>query len=619
MNTLLLAGLFIPLASFFVLMFFGSTLGRVLTGALATLAVLASFICFSSLLFQDIHPQLCNTLFNWFHVGSVQANFTICLDSLSLLMALIITGVGFLIHLYSNGYMDHDEHYSRYFACLNLFIFSMLLLVLAGDLAVLFVGWEGVGVVSYLLIGFWYEKPEAAKAAVKAFVVNRIGDLGFLIALIMTYQLFGTSNISDILAKAPLLGVGTTMVTILTLLYFVGAMGKSAQLPLQSWLPDAMAGPTPVSALIHAATMVTAGVYLIVRMHPLFLQAPTTLQVVGTIGALTALYAAIVAVKQTDLKKVLAYSTVSQLGLMFMACGAGAFYAAMFHLTTHAFIKALLFLSAGNVVHMLHGETEMSKMGGLSKVLPKTNWLFLLGVLALSGIPPFAAFFSKDLILEQEFHSGHKILFGLGLLASILTAFYLMRAYLLTFMGNLRSENEEVKEAPWIMIGPISILALGSILGGLLGYPYEGTPLLESFLQQIKLSPAEEMLDSGYVMTAETWVAVGGGLLGLFSAIYLYFQTNWLQRSSQWLKNAMYVDWFYSTVLVTPLKQFSSFIQSKVEPLFFEGSLDYSADKVLGLSGLVQKTQNSQVRSYAAWIVLGMGFIVVYLLIQGIK
>ncbi len=418
-------GLFMPLVGFLILMSTYACISRRLVSLVGCGTILISFICFCSLLANStasgVSP-LSVTLFEWIPVKGISADFTLHLDALSFVMTLVITGVGFLIHVYSIGYMEHEEDYARYFGFMNFFVFSMLTLVLAGNLVLLFVGWEGVGVASYLLIGYWYEKPVAAESATKAFVVNRIGDLGLLLGILLTYYLFGTSDMAEINQRAvSSFAVGAPIITVLTLLYFIGAVGKSAQLPLYTWLPDAMAGPTPVSALIHAATMVTAGVYLLVRLNPVFMLAPTTLEVVGVIGAVTSLFASICAVGQTDLKRVLAYSTVSQLGLMFLACGVGAFYAAMFHLTMHAFVKALLFLSAGNVVHMLHDVTEMDQMGGLSKALPKTRWLFLIGVLALAGIPPLAAFFSKDLILEQSYLVGFKTLFWIGLAASTMT------------------------------------------------------------------------------------------------------------------------------------------------------------------------------------------------------
>ena len=406
MAYLIWIGLFLPLTSFLFLMLVSNHISRLWTGIISNAAILIPFLCFAYTLFQYNHGSMepiRETLFTWIPIAPISADFSVHIDPLSLLMTMIITGVGFLIHVYSNGYMEHDEDYVRYFACLNFFIFAMLLLVLASNLLLLFVGWEGVGLASYLLIGYYYHRPAAAQAATKAFVVNRIGDFGLLVGLLLTIYLFHTTDITTVLARAnEQYPEGAPILVLLTLLYFVGAMGKSAQFPLHVWLPDAMEGPTPVSALIHAATMVTAGVYLVVRMHSMYLLAAPTMHFVGIIGGATALFASFCAMAQTDLKRVLAYSTVSQLGLMFLACGVAAFYAAIFHLMTHAFMKGLLFLAAGDVVHMMHGTTDMDKMGGLRKKFKVTHILFFIGVLSMSGIPPLAAFFSKDLILEKS-------------------------------------------------------------------------------------------------------------------------------------------------------------------------------------------------------------------------
>ncbi len=490
MELFIYPALLAPLLGFLALVTFSSSIGRKLCGLVACSTVFISCILFSCALFhleiQGSGPVEL-TVYQWIRIGKVNADCVLMVDSLSLLMTLIITGVGFLIHLFSCGYMDHEKDYARYFACLNFFVFMMLLLVLAGDLLLLFIGWEGVGLVSYLLIGFWYERPTAATAAVKAFVVNRIGDLGMLLGILLTFFLFGTSNISMICGMAKEhFAIGAPIITCLLLLYFFGATGKSAQLPLHTWLPDAMEGPTPVSTLIHAATMVTAGVYFIVRLHPLFNLSEVALNTIGIIGGVTALFAALSALAQKDLKRVLAYSTVSQLGYMFLACGSAAYYSAMFHLTMHAFVKALLFLTAGNVVHMMHGVTDMAKMGGLSRVFTKTHWMFLLGVLALAGLPPLATFFSKDLILENEYASGHILLFYIGLITALLTAVYL------TFMGSLSKENSTVKEAPKIMLFPICILALLTLGGGFLGFWESGIPPLKKLLAYIGIKPCEE-------------------------------------------------------------------------------------------------------------------------------
>lgn len=613
-------GLFLPLAGFLGLITFHRVVSRYWAGIIACATILFSFISFFTLLMHyldtGMQPEQW-TLFRFVPLKGIHADFTLNIDSLSLLMTLIITGIGFLIHVYSIGYMDDDEDFARYFAFLNFFVFSMLLLVLAGHLLVLFVGWEGVGAASYLLIGFWYTRPEAAKAATKAFVVNRIGDLGFLLGLLLTFYLFGTGDINEIINSAgQKFAEGAPIITILTLLYFIGATGKSAQLPLYTWLPDAMEGPTPVSALIHAATMVTAGVYLIVRLHPLFLLAPITMQVVGIVGGITSLFAALCAISQSDLKRVLAFSTVSQLGLMFLACGAGAFYSAMFHLTMHAFVKALLFLSAGNVVHMLHGTTEMAKMGGLAKIFTKTHWLFLIGALALAGVPPFAAFFSKDLILEQEFLAGYETLFYIGLAASILTGVYMIRAYCLTFLGPQHLTNDEAKhvhEAPFIMLIPVGILGFFAIIGGMLGYSFGDVPLLAGFLKEVGVTHIEEELHSGFVLTPETWIAISGSVLGVLITAFIYTRySDRLKAPIALFKNQFYVNELYDWIFVRPLKWISRVIASILEPKVFEGVIDGAAYTAQGVAKKLQLVQSGQIRSYIAWMVLGSVLLIAY-------
>ncbi len=619
MEYLIWIGLFLPLISSIGLMLTGYRLGRHLTGLVACTSIFLAFICFAVLSWQIAQgaPPLIVTLFQWIPLDPIRANFTLHFDSLSSLMTLIITGVGFLIHVYSIGYMDHEEDYARYFSFLNFFVFAMLLLVLAEHVLLLFVGWEGVGLASYLLIGFWYQRPSAARAATKAFVVNRIGDLGLLLGLLLTFYLFGTGDITEISARAEQeFAVGAPIITVLTLLYFVGSVGKSAQLPLHVWLPDAMEGPTPVSALIHAATMVTAGVYLVVRLHVLFLLAPYTLQLIGVVGGVTALFAALCAIGQNDLKRVLAYSTVSQLGLMFLACGVTAFYPAMFHLTTHAFMKALLFLSAGNVVHMMHGTTLMDKMGGLSKIFTKTHWLFLIGVLAMSGVPPLAAFFSKDLILEEEYQAGLYTLFYVGLIASILTAFYLTRAYYLTFMGPSHLDNKEfqsVHEAPNVMLTPVSVLALLSIIGGFLGFAVGDLSILEGFLQRSGVSVEDGEPYHNIHLTFETWLSIAGAFLGIGAALLLYSRySDRLGAPIEALRRAFYIDEIYNVLLVRPLRALGRFIDSILEPYLFDGSIQGLAYTTRGTAGWLQTMQSGQIRSYVAWMTLGAAFLIAY-------
>lgn len=599
---MLLLALLLPLIGFITLITI--PVSRKVAGYVASGLVLASFLLFAHLLYHDQIMEL--PLYTWSHLPGMKVDFSLHLDHLAMLMALIITGVGFLIHAYSLGYMDHEVDYQRYFACMNLFIFAMLLLVLAGDLVLLFIGWEGVGLASYLLIGFWYERPAAASAATKAFIMNRIGDAGLLVGLLLIFTLFGTSHIATIVNQGHL--ASGMVLVVLTFLLFVGAMGKSAQLPLSTWLPDAMEGPTPVSALIHAATMVTAGVYLVVRFYPLYLLAPWTLNVIGVIGAITALWAALSAMMQTDLKRVLAYSTVSQLGLMFVACGAGAFYSAMFHLTTHAFVKALLFLSAGSVIHMT-GTTDMNQMGGLKKSFPITHWLFLIGALALAGVPPLATFFSKDLIIEQEHLSGHTRLFIMAVIVSLLTAYYLMRAYILTFLGEAR---KEATEAPLVMRWPMGVLAALSLIGGFLGFTFTQQPLLENFLSDIQLTRAEDVLHSGFIVTPETGIAIAVALVGILSAFLL---RRFLTQSWEIVREAFYLDYLYENKLILPLKSVGRSIFEFLEPEIFEGSMRWVADSTSFTAMELQQFQSGQIRSYVAWMAFGAGLLLIYFML----
>lgn len=613
-------GLFMPLVGFLILLASSHKISRNLASIIGCTTIFISLLSFIGVVIAYTSSGASAqtyTLFHWIHFNQINADFSLHLDPLAMVMTLIITGVGFLIHVYSVGYTDHEEDYARYFACLNFFMFSMLLLVLAGQLLLLFVGWEGVGLASYLLIGFWYQRPEAAAAATKAFVVNRIGDLGLLLGLLLTIYLFGTTDMAQINEHAATaFGVGAPILTILTLLYFFGATGKSAQIPLHTWLPDAMAGPTPVSALIHAATMVTAGVYLVVRMNEVFVLAPFTMQVIGFTGAATSLYASLCALGQTDLKRVLAYSTVSQLGLMFLACGAGAFYAAMFHLTTHAFIKATLFLSAGNVVHMMHGTTEMGQMGGLSKIFTKTHWLFLIGALSLSGIPPLAAFFSKELILENEYLTGFEMLFYISLAASILTAIYMTRAYFMTFTGNSHldpAELKSVKEAPSIMIAPVALLAFFSIIGGFFGFSIGRIPILERFLSGVGVTKIEKELTTTFEISPESFMAILGAILGVgITAIVYTKYTDRLGSTLAVLKKSFYIDEIYDLLFVKPLKAIASFIAMVFDPKVFEGSITAAGHTTERISGALQHLQNGQIRSYVAWMAAGAVLLIVY-------
>lgn len=621
MQTLLWIGLFAPLLSFLVLMLFSDFLKRRASNFIGCLSIFISFVCFSTLLvlFEHKGQEALNwTLFSFLPERLINASWTVRIDALSLFMTLIITGVGFLIHFYSMGYIEHEEDFSRFFACMNFFVFAMLLLVLAENLLVLFVGWEGVGLASYLLIGYWYTRKQAAQAATKAFVINRIGDLGFLLGLLLAFYTFQTGDFDEMFQKAG--SVNPQILTLMTVLLFVGSIGKSAQLPLQTWLPDAMEGPTPVSALIHAATMVTAGVYLVVRLHPLFLLAPGTLYLVGIIGGLTSLYAALAAMGQTDLKRVLAYSTVSQLGLMFLACGVGAFYAAMFHLMNHAFMKALLFLSAGNVVHML-GTTDMGKMGGLSRIFTKTHLLFLIGVLSMSGIPPLAAFFSKDLILEQEYEAGFYTLFWIALFASVLTAYYLMRAYFLTFKGELRIDKnllKSVREAPQVMLWPVGILAFLATFGGFLGLTRNHVPALQKFLGQAGVTLSEpELRGLEMLMAPETLLSLGGAILGIAAAILMFYRFfPSLLMPPQVLQKGFYFNELYWYGIALPLKKLANKLTTFLEPHIFQGVIYTVSRTALRGAQSLQLMQSGQIRSYVAWMVIGSVVIMVYFILR---
>src|SRR5437899_5251797 len=435
-------------------------------------SVLLSFVCALWVFQQVLRDPTPRTVvvYRWFFGGDLQVNLGFLVDPLTCVMMLVVTGVGFLIHVYSVGYMHGEEGFTRFFAYMNLFMVSMLLLVMGNNYAVLFIGWEGVGLCSYLLIGYYYDRVSAAKAATKAFVVNRIGDAGFLIAIFLVFAHFGTLDYTEVFATAGTLNSTTAFAIAVCLL--IGAVGKSAQLPLYTWLPDAMEGPTPVSALIHAATMVTAGVYLVVRNHAIYDLTPDALLLVGVIGGATALFAATIGLVQTDIKRVLAYSTVSQLGFMFLACGVGAYAAAIFHLVTHAFFKALLFLSAGSVIHALAGEQDIRKMGGLWNKVPITHWVFLIGTAAIAGFPFLSGWWSKDEILGHAFTHGRYVLWALGAATAFCTAFYMSRLLSVTFYGQAREDHEpdhHLHEPSWWMLGPLLLLAALSALGGLIG------------------------------------------------------------------------------------------------------------------------------------------------------
>jgi NADH-quinone oxidoreductase subunit L len=561
------------------------------------------------------------TFGHWLNVGTLHVDFTFVLDQLSLVMLLVITGVGFLIHIYSVGYMAHDKGYARYFSYLNLFLFFMTTLVLAGNALVMFVGWEGVGLASYLLIGFWYQKPTAAAAGKKAFIVNRVGDVGFLIGMFLLLANFGTLTFSEIAAKlAANPGWTGGVLTSTALCLLLGATGKSAQLPLYIWLPDAMEGPTPVSALIHAATMVTAGVYMIARTHVLFDHSPFALGTVAVIGAATALFAATIGLVQNDIKRVLAYSTISQLGYMFLGCGVAAYSAAIFHLMTHAFFKALLFLAAGSVIHGMGDEQDLRKMGGLRKKLPVTFWTMTAGVIAIAGIFPFAGFFSKDAILYAAFQQGTagKALWFVGLLTALLTAIYMFRLWYLAFFGESRSPEIHAHESPWSMLGPLVILALLSIGGG-----WIGIERFAAFLSPA-IGPRAVEAGSGNLEMILSGVAVAVALIGWYIADRLYRQkparpaelAAAMPAGYKLLANKYYVDEFYGAAVVKPLMVTSTYFLGWVVDKAILGGAAWLLGGIATFCGaLLARWQSGNIRSYAAWLAAGAAALLLFIVV----
>ncbi|NLH50028.1 MAG: NADH-quinone oxidoreductase subunit L [Myxococcales bacterium] len=600
-------------------------------GALASLLILASFVAgllgFFELRAASRPEALHQVLFSWIGVGALQVPFGLVVDQLSAVMVLVVTGVGFLIHVYAVGYMHGDPGFRRFFTYLNLFVFAMLLLVLGDSLLVMFVGWEGVGLCSYLLIGYYYEKPSAADAGKKAFVVNRIGDFGFLLAIFLCYYHFGTLEFEGLSQK--LAGVSGGVIVTITLLLFLGATGKSAQIPLYFWLPDAMEGPTPVSALIHAATMVTAGVYMIARTHFLFDLAPFSQAVVATVGGLTAFYAATIAFAQRDLKRILAYSTISQLGYMFVGVGLGAYAAGVFHLMTHAFFKALLFLGAGSVMHALSGELDVYKMGGLRKQLPVTFATFLIATLAIAGVPPLAGFFSKDEILWNAFAkhldgvpaAWNYALYGLALLTAGMTAFYMFRALLLAFFGESRLEPHtaaHVHESPKMMTVPLLVLALLSVVGGFAGVPAAigGGAHFASWLAPVvggeaaaEGGHAPAALEIGLmalsVLVALTGIALAFVFYGRRLGRAERFTTAWPKlHRAVW--NKYYVDEFNDAAVINPLKRVATnFLWLFIDAAVIDGAVNGVAATAKRSGALLARLQTGRVYAYALTISLG--------------
>ncbi|HET6844226.1 MAG TPA: NADH-quinone oxidoreductase subunit L [Candidatus Angelobacter sp.] len=590
--------------------------------------------------------------FDWIVAGTFNVPFGFYLDQLSTVMVLVVTGVGFLIHIYSAGYMSHEGGYYRFFAYLNLFMFFMLTLVLANNYLLMFVGWEGVGLASYLLIGFYFLKDSAANAGKKAFIVNRIGDFAFLLGMFLIIQNFGSLNFDNVFSAVSKMSpeTGWGLLTAIALLLMFGATGKSAQIPLYVWLPDAMEGPTPVSALIHAATMVTAGIYMIARSSAIFSLAPHALEVVAVIGCLTAIFAATMGLAQTDIKRVLAYSTVSQLGYMFMACGVAAYSAAIFHLMTHAFFKALLFLGAGSVIHAIGGEQDMRRMGGLRKLIPVTFWVVTVATFAIAGFPPLAGFFSKDEILWRALQAEHGgwILWTVGIITAGLTSFYMFRLWFMTFFGELRLGQANhghdahaaashsqghaadhghghggVHESPWIMLAPLVILAILSVVGGWVGIPHAmgGSNVFESFLSPAIHAPAETAAERGSELVF-AGISVGVALLGFLLAYWLYYlQPELPSRITARIRglyalvlNKYYVDELYGRFFVKPLLALSTVVLwHGVDQQMIDGTVNGAGSTSKGIGNQLRRIQSGNIRSYAAWVAIGGAAVIAYM------
>ncbi|MEM0542503.1 NADH-quinone oxidoreductase subunit L [Flavobacterium sp. j3] len=618
--TLLLA----PFIGFLFNIFFGKKVSKGFSGAIGTITVIVSFLL-SLYFFTQINKSgpFELSLFDWLELASFKVELGLLLDQLSVLWLLFVTGIGSLIHLYSISYMHDDENMHKFFAYLNLFVFFMITLVIGNNLLVMFIGWEGVGLCSYLLIGFWYKNQPYNDAAKKAFIMNRIGDLGYLIGIFILASLFSSLNYYE-MKEAITAGTNDTLLlSIAALCLFIGATGKSAQLPLYTWLPDAMAGPTPVSALIHAATMVTAGIFMITRMNFLFDLTPDVQNIIAIVGAITALVAASIGLLQNDIKKVLAYSTVSQLGLMFLALGLGAYTVAVFHVITHAFFKACLFLGSGSVIHGLHGEQDMRKMGGLRKAMPITFWTMLISTLAIAGIFPFAGFWSKDEILMVAFEH-NKVLWITASIASIMTAFYMFRLMYLTFFREFRGTDEQkhhLHESPSLMTIPLIILATLATIGGAINLP--GSMWLNHFLEPVLVAKheAHHLGTQEFILMG---IALVGALIGIIWANAKYIKQGFVPKEdtqivdfSKTIYNKYYVDEFYTFLIVKPLNGLSNFFRTTLEPAL--GKVVFSlghAASGLGTQG--KKLQNGNIGLYLFAFVIGVCAIITYLFITHI-
>jgi NADH-quinone oxidoreductase subunit L len=610
----------LPLIGFVLVGLFGKKLPKIASGFIACSVILGSFIITASLLLGVLNGSIKSetiTYFDWIQAGTINLPISFLIDPLSVWMMTIITGVGFLIHLYSASYMSHDEGFARYFTFLNLFVFSMLMLVMGSNFVVMFAGWEGVGFCSYMLIGFWFKNNNYNNAAKKAFVMNRVGDLGFLLGMLLIFDKIGSLNYADVFTQAPLIfQENSSTVIAITLLLFVGAMGKSAQIPLYTWLPDAMAGPTPVSALIHAATMVTAGIYMIVRSNVLYTLAPCTQDVVMIIGLSTAIFAATIGLVQNDIKKVLAYSTVSQLGYMFFALGLGAYTTGLFHVTTHAFFKALLFLGSGSVIHAMSGEQDIRSMGGLRSKLPITFLTFLIGTIAIAGIPPFAGFFSKDEILAYAYQRS-PILWGLGVLGALLTTFYMFRMFFLTFTGSFRGTEDQkhhLHESPWLMTVPLILLAILSVGGGFLGVPHVlgGHNWFAEYLSPV--APVKEL-----VLDHSLEIMLMAISVGLVVAVIIFAWFRYVNRKAvpvsegtelsaphKVLYNKYYIDELYEVLFGKALRWKSEVFHKILEKGIVDGFVNGVGKSIEFGGKTLRLVQTGSVATYLFAMVLGI-------------
>jgi len=625
----------LPLAGFLLVLLFGRRLGEPGAGVIATLMTAASFVVVG-LLYLDMvsmpeeDRRRIVTLYSWIPVGDLQIDLAFLADPLSITMALFITGIGSLIHLYAIGYMHGDPKFPKFFMYLNLFVFSMLVLVLGENLLVTFMGWEGVGVCSYFLISFWHTRDSAATAGKKAFVTNRVGDWGMMVAMFLGFAAVGTISYDGLNHAAESGAMGAVAATGIAMMLFVGAAGKSAQLPLYIWLPDAMEGPTPVSALIHAATMVTSGVFLLTRTAPVLAASyPWAGDVIATVGALTALFAATIAVAQTDIKKVLAYSTVSQLGFMFLAIGSGAYVAAIFHMVTHAFFKALLFLGSGSVIHGMHHEQDMRKMGALRKLMPVTGFTFIIGWLAIAGVPPFAGFWSKDEILLYTF-ANNRLLYVIGVVTALLTAYYMTRQVIMVFFGQARWNDHAEEngahgdhtphESPWTMLLPLVVLSGLSIVGGAIQLPFsKSTHFLEHWLAPV-VHDAEVSIKGTWAYDNK-WLLLGLAIViaatGILAAVAVYSKGKLSPVEPQLLANGWRYDSAISAFVGGPGRRAFDGVAS-FDARIVDGAVNGVAKEVRATSSFFSRLQNGLIRSYAAIIGIGAVLVLAWFLMRGL-